>query len=80
MAINWGGTVDELVASWARPYTVYASVTTLCICALFIPATRVEVMPILGTIAGGVTVLRTWDKKIAANATNPQPTSAGKTG
>lgn len=65
--MNWDK-LDELVASWARPYTVYASVTTLCVCAIWIADTRVLVIPILGTLAGGVAVLRTVDKKTSAAA------------
>lgn len=65
MNINWDK-IDELVASWARPYTVYVSSTAIAICC-FIPATAAEALPLAGALAGGAAVLRTIDKKTIAN-------------
>lgn len=79
MSINWGGSVDELVASWARPFGIYLGSVTLCACC-FIPATATETIPFVAGIVGGAAALRSWDKKTAANATTPQPTSVGRTG
>ncbi len=57
--------LDELVASWARPYTVYVCTTAIAICC-FIQYTALIALPIAGTLAGGAAVLRTIDKKTTA--------------
>jgi hypothetical protein len=76
--VNWDK-VDELVASWARPYTVFVCSTAIAICC-FIPATAPIALPLAGALAGGAAVLRTIDKKTIANSpdpTKPDGTSHG---
>lgn len=68
MNIDWDK-IDELVASWARPYTVYVSSTAIAICC-FIQATAAEALPLAATLAGGAAVLRTIDKKTIANSSD----------
>ena len=67
--MNWDK-LDELIASWARPYTVYICSTSVAICC-FIQYTALIALPLAASLAGGAAVLRTIDKKTNANA--PQP-------
>lgn len=78
--MNWGGSVDELVASWWRPAVSTLSGVTLCVCTLAFSDVRLAGMGMLVTLVGGAGVLRTVDKKTATTATNPQPVGVGKTG
>lgn len=76
----WGGTVDELVASWWRPVVAVLAGVTICICTIAFADVRLAGMGMLATLAGGAGYLRTIDKKTATTAANPQPVSVGKTG
>jgi len=68
---NWGGSVDDLVASWARPFAIYTSSAAIAVCC-FIPATASEALPLAAAIVAGGGVLRTIDKKTSADVSKAQ--------
>ena len=76
-AVEVWGKVDELVASWARPYSIYVCSTAVAI-AVFFPATAAEALPLAAGLAGGAAYLRTMDKQTAAAAVSPAATAANK--
>ncbi len=79
--MNWDK-VDELFASFARPYQMYACstalVTALIIAVLTMQGELVVVGlgTIVGGLAGGTAVLRTIDIKTKANAASEDKKSA----
>ena len=62
--------IDELVASWHRPYATYVCATAIAI-ACMIHESAVIAIPIAGAVVGGNIAARTIDKKTAANAGSP---------
>lgn len=58
---------DSLYASMARPTGNYVAYVALFVC-IFIPATQAEAVAAFALLAGATAVLRTLDKKTAANA------------
>lgn len=79
MAISWGGSVDDLVASWWRPLVGTVSGFTLCACALMFADTRALTISLLAGLAGGAGVLRTLDKQTTAGVTKAQMTAPSPT-
>jgi hypothetical protein len=77
MAINWGGSVDELVASWWRPAVGLVCGFSVAACCFF-PATNTLALPLAAGLAGGAGVLRTLDKKTVA--ATPGATAANTSG
>ena len=70
--MNWGGSVDDLVASWWRPFICVIGGVTLCICTLLFAEVRLAGMGMLVTIISGAGVLRTIDKQTTAGVTKSQ--------
>jgi len=66
--------IDELVASWARPYTVYVCSSAVAGCC-FWQYTALIALPLAASLAGGAAVLRTIDKK--TKAVSPDVSSHG---
>jgi hypothetical protein len=70
---DWGK-IDELVASFSRPYSIYVSATSLSgslPLAIWLKADSLTISALavaVGGVAGGTALLRTMDKKTAADA------------
>ena len=73
--LEWGGTADDIVASWWRPFICILAGITLCICTLFFSEVRLAGMGMLVTLIGGAGVLRTIDKQTTADVSKAQMVS-----
>ncbi len=83
--MNWDwfwAKVDELVASWARPWQMYTCSTSLALSlpyAIYIRASDLVISALISgitVVAGGTAVLRTIDIKTKAKAATEDKKSA----
>lgn len=70
--MNWGGSADDLVASWWRPICAVMACATMCACALMFADTRTLTIGALAAIVAGAGTLRTIDKQTTASVTKSQ--------
>ena len=82
---DWGK-IDEIVASFSRPYSIYVSASSLSVSlplAVWLKADGVVISALslaVGGVAGGTALLRTLDKKTAAQAATEDKKTAAMGG
>ena len=82
MTWNWDK-IDELVASFARPYSMYVCSSAIAFAAIWSVVaaheTALITIPAAAGLAGGQAYLRSLDKQTAATAsTTDKQTAAGE--